>query len=411
MIRRIIITVILLLSGSFLSAQEMLNAYLETAAENNPGLRAAFYEYSAALEKIPQTKTLPDPRVSFGYFIQPVETRNGPQEARFSVSQMFPWFGTLKTRKNVAAFQAKARFEAFEETKAKLYYDVRITYYDLYFIRQEKQIMKESIRILKHLEALVQSKRETGQATGTDEIRLSMELAGLENDLASLEDRERTLEFTFLTLLNVKEVIPVEYPAGLPIESYVNSKEALLETIKVENPRIRMLENVLESSRFSEKLAKKQGMPDLSLGVDYGIIGTTGNPADNPGKDVITFPVVGLNIPLYRKKYNAVKNEAVFMRKSAEEKQISAMNQLESEFEEVFERLTDAKRRVKLNEMQMKRSKSALELLKSDYMTHGGNFEEVLRMERQKITYSIALEKAMHDQRKSVARLKFLNGE
>ncbi len=86
----------LLLLGPNLFGQQDLNEYLKIAAENNPGLQVNFNEYMAAMEKVPQVKSLPDPMVAFGYFIQPVETRVGPQEWRFNMAQSFPWFGLLE---------------------------------------------------------------------------------------------------------------------------------------------------------------------------------------------------------------------------------------------------------------------------------------------------------------------------
>ena len=94
------LTIVLMTLSGTISAQEVLNQYLQTAAENNPGLKAQFSEYMAALERVPQVGALPDPTVAFGYFIQPIETRLGPQQAKISASQMFPWFGTLSAREN-----------------------------------------------------------------------------------------------------------------------------------------------------------------------------------------------------------------------------------------------------------------------------------------------------------------------
>jgi cobalt-zinc-cadmium efflux system outer membrane protein len=74
-----------------LSAQHDLDVYLQSAAENNPGLKAKFKEYMAALEVIPQVGALPDPTLALGYFISPVETRVGPQRLKISAAQMFPW--------------------------------------------------------------------------------------------------------------------------------------------------------------------------------------------------------------------------------------------------------------------------------------------------------------------------------
>ena len=143
-----IIGIILLLISSVVSAQEELNRYLQTAAENNPGLKAKFNEYMAALEVAPQVKVLPDPQVAFGYFIQPVETRVGPQNFKFSATQMFPWFGTLKAKENAVIQLAKAKYEAFEEAKSKLFNEVRSTYYNIYFNNKAVGITTENIGIL-----------------------------------------------------------------------------------------------------------------------------------------------------------------------------------------------------------------------------------------------------------------------
>ncbi len=102
-----IIVVLALVISSQLTAQDILNGYLETAANNNPGLKARFNEYMAALEIAPQISGLPDPQFAFGYFIQPIETKAGPQQAKFSITQMFPWFGQLQSNEDAALQMAK----------------------------------------------------------------------------------------------------------------------------------------------------------------------------------------------------------------------------------------------------------------------------------------------------------------
>ena len=59
-----IIGLLLLLIPFMVSAQQELENYLLIAAENNPGLRAKFNEYMAALEVVPQAKALPDPQIA-----------------------------------------------------------------------------------------------------------------------------------------------------------------------------------------------------------------------------------------------------------------------------------------------------------------------------------------------------------
>ena len=55
-----------------------------------------------------QVKALPDPRFTYRYYIEEVETRVGAQRQAFELAQRFPWFGKLKLRGDAA-------FEASEE--------------------------------------------------------------------------------------------------------------------------------------------------------------------------------------------------------------------------------------------------------------------------------------------------------
>src|SRR6056297_447338 len=111
--KRYITTLKILLIFPTFSQAQSLEDYFQVAAENNPQLQASYNEYQAALQRIPQVNALPDPEFSFGYFISPVETRLGPQQAKFSLSQMFPWFGTLEARGDAASLQAESKFQSF----------------------------------------------------------------------------------------------------------------------------------------------------------------------------------------------------------------------------------------------------------------------------------------------------------
>ncbi|MBL4623918.1 MAG: TolC family protein [Flavobacteriales bacterium] len=170
-------------------------------AENNPGLKARFAEYNASLEKVLQVGTLPDPSVSFGYFISPVETRVGPQRAKISASQMFPWFGTLDAKEDVMIQQAKAKYEAFEEAKSKLFFEIKSVYYNIYFVKKGIHITQENIAILTTFQQLALIKIETGKSSIVDEMRVEMEINELQNQLAYLQDSQFALEVKFNALL------------------------------------------------------------------------------------------------------------------------------------------------------------------------------------------------------------------
>ena len=110
--------------GQFSLKSQDLQVFLKEAAENNPELKAQFYQYNAALERVDQQNALPDPTLSFGYFISPVETRIGAQDFKISISQMFPWMGTLKSKESVAVAEAQVEFENLK--KRRINFSIRL---------------------------------------------------------------------------------------------------------------------------------------------------------------------------------------------------------------------------------------------------------------------------------------------
>jgi cobalt-zinc-cadmium efflux system outer membrane protein len=406
-IYRSILSISLLLLIFSVSAQDVLDSYLIKAAENNPGLKARFNEYMAALEVAPQVKALPDPQVAFGYFIQPVETRVGPQEFRISASQMFPWFGTLKAKENVAIQTAKAKYEAFEETKSKLFNEVRGTYYNLYFNWKATEIVKENIQILNTFQKLALIKVEAGMVSPVDEYRIEIEIGDLENHLALLKDQHFSLEVAFFNLLN-SETDNVLLPDILWNDGPGLTKQAIIDSIMIRNHQLLGLEMQREALRFRQNLARKTGNPDFSIGMDYIFVGKGEN--NLSGKDAFIFPKIGISIPLYRNKYKAMVDEVIYLETAKVNEKLDRENILETIFENTWKELLDADRRIVLYIEQQNLAEKSINLLEMEYATANKNFEEILRMERKQLFYALELERARADKQAAVSFIDYLMG-
>src|SRR5665811_973493 len=362
-----IIGIALLLLASVVSAQEDLNQYLETAAENNPGLKSRFNEYMAALEVAPQVKALPDPQLAFGYFIQPVETRVGPMQFKLTASQMFPWFGTLKAKENSAIQMAKAKYEAFEETKSKLFNEVRSTYFNLYFTKKAIAVTRQNLELLNSIQKMALIKIEAGMVSVVDEYRIEMEIGDLENQLALLNDKYYTQEVMFGNLLNTDSNNPVRLPELLWDTEPAISKMAMLDSIRMQNHQLLSLDLQAESLRFKKEAASLSGKPDFKIGFDYTVVGKGNN--NMAGTDAIMLPTVGISIPLYRNKYKAMVNEVVYQETAKKEEKLNQQNVLETVFEQTWKDFSDAKRRITLNENQAELAQKSLKLLETAYTT------------------------------------------
>jgi len=399
----------LLLISFMVSAQQELDNYLLTAAENNPGLKAKFNDYMASLEVAPQVGALPDPKLAFGYFISPVETRVGPQQFKISASQMFPWFGTLEAKENVAVQMSKAKYELFLEAKSKLFNEVKSTYFNIYFNRRAIEITRENLTILNTFQKLANIKVEAGKVSAVDEYRIEMEIGDLENQLALLIDKQYVLEVMFNNLLNVEREEIVQTPEVLWSLDISLSKEQVLDSIQTNNHQLLVLSMQKEALSYRKELAKKRGAPNFSIGLDYTFIGQGDN--NLAGTDAFVFPMIGITVPLYRNKYRAMVNEVVYLQEAKEFEIEDKNNILVTILENAWKEYLDADRRLRLYISQLELANQSLHLLETEYATGNKNFEEILRMERKVLKYGLELEMARSDKQASISFINYLMGK
>lgn len=405
-----LIGILFLLMTFVVSAQQAdLDHYLKIAAENNPGLKAKFNDYMAALEVAPQAKALPDPQVAFAYFISPVETRVGPQRFKFSASQMFPWFGTLAAKENVSNQVAKAKYELFEETKSKLFNDVKGAYFNLYFNKKAVAITLENIDILNTFQKLAIIKVEAGMVSVVDEYRIEMEINELENQLALLKDKAFVLEVQFKNLLDSTEIGRIKIPENLWRNDFQLSKQEALDSVSIYNHQLLSIDFQQAALQYKREVAQRNGKPNFKVGFDYTFIGKGEN--NLAGKDAFVFPTIGLTIPLYRNKYKAMVQEVIYLESAKSFEKVNKNNLLETLFENGWKDYLDANRRTELYETQLDLAHKSIRILETEYTTGNKNFEEILRMERKVLKYHLEKEKSIADKQVAISFLNYLMGK
>jgi len=390
-------------------AQEQgLSKYLKEAGENNPELRAAYHEYYAALEKVPQVGALPDPKLSFGYFISPVETRLGPQQLKFSVSQMFPWFGTLKKQEEAYAEKAKVKYQQFLSLKNEVYKKVKLKWYELYKVKEELRITKENLDVLHSLKQITERNYETGKTEMTDVLRLDVNIREQENKLEDLREKLSTTKTEFNLLLNKNSTAKVNPPQEMSPDTFDLS---FYRDSVSNNPDLKALEHKVTSLKHQQEVAKKKGYPNISLALDYAIIGERQDmQVANSGQDVI-MPMIGISIPLYRKKYDAMKKEKELQLKAVKSEKQSKTNNLSSEYKKAEEQYLDAMRKVDLYREQSNETERIYNLLETNYSSDGENFYELLKTRLMVLEFELKLEKAKANQNIAVAKLEYLTNQ
>ncbi|MEQ6122247.1 TolC family protein [Reichenbachiella sp. MALMAid0571] len=467
--KKIAIIILLLLGIQNIGFSQSLEESLEIAAENNPELKAYFNDYLAALEQVPQVGTLPDPELSIGFFIQPMERFMGNQQADIQLMQMFPWFGMLKTQKDEASKMALAQYEVFQDAKNRLFFQVKNNWYEMYRLEEDIRITEENLEILKQYERLAlirfqsagtgggssssgmsgnatmssgnstSSTSSTGGMGGSmnsgstsknsaksnssmnssasmgegksgmsDVLRVRIEIKELENTLALLRDSRVPLVAEFNQLLNRnidERVSPVD---SLTDTALPLERLAILDSITQNNPMLKMLDAEEQAYEAQKKMARLEGRPMLGAGVNYIPFSPRIEDGMPMGGNDMVMPMIRLTIPIYRKKYNALQKEAELRQLAVQQRRENTVNQLSTQWSSAMRDLDDANRRTRLHREQTDLAKQTLNLLMTSYATDGRDFEEVLRVQQQLLDYQLKLIAAIVDQHITIAVLENL---
>jgi len=292
-----------------------LKDLVEQALENNPGIRRAFGEYEAALQRIPQLTSLPDPMVGVTQYVRSPETRVGPQNTMLSISQRFPWFGKLSDRGKVAAKEAAALEQMYEARKAEIVRQVKLAYFDLAYIDRALRITDEDLGLLRHFETLAQARYSQGVGLQQAVVKLQAEIT---RDLNRLEvfRRQRTdAEAALNTLLDQPPETPVAQVLLPAAPTAAIDWQKLYTTGRESRPEVKAAFYQIEKNEKSIQLARREYWPDVTVSAGYVNVdgrqdpaGRMSPPPDN-GKDVYNFSVGG-NLPIFRRKYDAGVLEA-----------------------------------------------------------------------------------------------------
>lgn len=469
--KKILITFIALGSWIVASSQQYpdsLLRYLEIAAKNNPTVLQRFSEYQAALQKIPQVGTLPDPELSAGVFLSPMELVSGNQVADLRLMQMFPWFGVLKYGKDEMSLMAKAKFELFRDAKLQVFYDVQRTWYDLYKVQKDISISERNIEILKLIErlALVRFKSASFENTGTssqssatssgsrsgtntstsgmqtmgggqastgssgsnqsssmqsgtmgsssggsglaDIYRIQIELSDLENNIALLKNQQNSIIAKFNTFLNRTVISPVHTNETINRDSLEFSLTIVSDSMLANNPMLGMLDFEKQSLEARKKMVTRMGYPMIGLGLNYSPIQKSEmSTSSMNGKDMV-MPMVVLTLPIYRKKYTALQNEAELLKQATSQNYQATANSLQSEYYQAVLLYQDAQRRVKLYEDQFRLASKSLDLMLKSFSTSSSGLTDVLRVRQQTLDYELRQVEALADYNTAIAWLKRL---
>jgi outer membrane protein TolC len=447
-------------------SQDSLMYYLGISAKNNPTVLQNFAEYQAALQKVPQVGSLPDPELNVGVFLSPMELLGGSQVADIRLMQMFPWFGVLKNAKDEMSLMANAKYESFRDVKLQVFYDLQRTWYEMHKVKQNIRISEKNIELLRTIErlAIVRFKAvpagngasisnrtsstasaqssfsgssgmntmggkdgNAGAASGqaspmpgspmgsssgssglTDVYRIQIEIGDLQDNIELLKNQLNTITAQFNSFLNRPPNTAVILPDTLVAENFQPSLLAIPDSSFSKNPMLGMLQFEQQSLEARKQMVTKMGYPMVGLGLNYSLINKSEmSTSSMNGKDMM-MPMVTVTLPIYRKKYKAMQAEADYLKAANAQNYKTTVNSLQTEYYQAMQLYQDAQRRTKRYVGQSELASKSLDIMFRSFASSSTSLTDILRVRQQTFDYEYKQIEAVADYNTAIAWIKKL---
>jgi cobalt-zinc-cadmium efflux system outer membrane protein len=378
-----------------LTPDSSLSNYLAYALLNSPGVEAAYEDWSASVENITVTRSLPDPQLTFQSDIADIVKTVMP-----GFMQQFPGPGKLRARAAVASAVSRAKYFAFENAALQTALDLKQAYYKLYFLDEQLRINRRTLLLLDELERITRAQNEVGKETLQDVLRAQIERDRVQTDIANLEDSRKPMLASFKAALGMTKDQPDSpVPARLETTAINPDSDELLQIAFARNPQLKALEADVRAAEAGIAVAYKSRVPDFSLGLM----------ADVKASPTMFRPLAGMTLPIWRDKTAAEIAQAKANELAAQARLSAAQIQLTVDFAEQAFAHREISRNLDLLENQLiPKARQSLEIARAGYLAGTIDFFNLMDTERTLLNFELSAVEARTQREIVLSRLSLL---
>jgi len=392
---------------------EYLSEWVQQVLENNPQLQASSDQIEVMQTRIPQSKALPDPMVGVNFMNFPVNSFALDQEPmtgiQFSATQMFPWPGKLGIKGQIAKQGTEISRLQYQELKNQLTNRAKQLYYELYYIDQSLETVRNNQEVLQHFVKIAESKYEVGNGLQQDVIKAQVEFSKMMDQEISLQNKRESLEAEINTLMNRSPDIPLGRPI-LPEHVTATYDLATLSQMADDyRPLLKAWQQKVDQSRRQIVLAKKNYYPDLKVGLAYTQRSKLATGMG--GADFLSL-MLGVNVPIYHRQKQEMKVEEMkFSRNSVQSKLSDVRSGVYRQLEKQLSGLNRNQQLIQLYETGLiPQTEQSLNAATAGYQTGKVDFLTLLNNQITLFNTRLAYYRALVDYQKNLAELDAIVG-
>jgi len=288
---------------------------------NSPRISATRLLVRALQARVPAAKRLPDPQLQLGSMNRSLPGL-APMPAigmtQLQVMQMIPLGGKLALAGTVATAYADAANARADNVVWELRYEAATAFYEVYASEQQLDVARETLRLVEDIARTSESMYRVGQGRQADVLRANVAIAKMVQDTLRMRATRETMMARLDGLLDRDRNRDIARTARPRFADSIPTRAWLDSIATTSRPAIRAGLQSVRAADASASLARKEIVPDLQIGVQYGraastmvdVNGGTATKTDNMGSVMI-----GASIPIFaRDRQHQMRNEAEAMK-------------------------------------------------------------------------------------------------
>ena len=286
----------------------------------NPRAAAARSLAAAATARVPGTTRPPDPQFQLGFMnytvpgLAPMPTLGMTQ---LQLMQMLPLGGKLRLSGRQAGAQASATAARAEDVGWDVRTQTAMAFYDLYATDRGLDVARQTLRLLQDIARIAEAMYRVGEGRQTDVLRANLEIAKMAQDTLRMQAMREAMVARLNALLDREANTGVATPALPRFPDSLPPRSTLDAIASGERPMIRAGIEDVGAADAAVRLARKEIIPDLIVGVQYGQRGKTGEMGT--GTERMGSLMLGASVPLFaRDRQLRMRQEAAAMKEMAQ---------------------------------------------------------------------------------------------
>lgn len=399
------------------------------ALRESPNIRAAAARLDGIRRRVVVAGARPDPMLMAGIQNLPLGGSDPMTMRMIGVAQTLPYPGKLRLQVQAAQRETEAADAALEGARQAVLRDVRHEYYALAFLDQAFAVASRNEDVLGTFVQVTEARYGVGATGQQDILKARVEAAHLAETASSLKEQRVSALARLNALLDRPSDTPVPIAVIPPpiiraatgdsgrgprfVSAALGARVAdsplrplgeLQQIAARQSPEIREHEAMIAAQATRLELARKAGLPDFDLSVQYG---------QRPGLADMISATISVPIPIQRhRKQDQLVAEADAQLTALHEEHRAKVNAINAQVAQLVSEIERERTQLALfAKAIIPQGRAALESATASYQAGKTEFLTVLDSQSALFTYETDYYRALADFAKNIAELERVVGQ